>query len=61
MQIHHIRERLKLGFSMEFVNAFNYVIWANSDLQLQNPVQFGVLSRQYNAPGTLQAGTRFDW
>jgi hypothetical protein len=56
-----LRERLKLGFSMEFLNAFNHVIWQNPDLQLQNPAQFGVLSRQWNAPRTLQAGTRLEW
>ncbi|MGI8741651.1 MAG: hypothetical protein ACR2NN_03580 [Bryobacteraceae bacterium] len=57
-----ITERVRLQFSMDFINVFNHVVFNNpSSLSLQNPAAFGVLTTQNNNPRQLQAGLRLEF
>jgi len=56
-----IGDRMRAGFSMEFLNVLNRVIFFNPTLDLSLPGQFGVLSTQWNSPRVIQAGLRLEW
>ena len=60
-----LRERLKLGFSMEAFNVLNHPIFNDPSLSLQTTSSFGVITSQNTGngygPRRLQAGIRLDW
>jgi hypothetical protein len=65
-----ITERISTRFDVQFVNAFNHVMFGlGSDsffsfqpgADIGNPQPFGVPSNQFNAPRYIQMGLRFDF
>jgi hypothetical protein len=56
-----ITERVKLGFTVDFLNAFNHPIFGDPDTDVTNPASFGVLSGQNNRPRFIQLGFRIEF
>jgi hypothetical protein len=56
-----VGNRMKAGFSFEFFNLFNHVIFANPSLNLFARPNFGVITGQANSPRRIQAGLRVEW
>jgi hypothetical protein len=56
-----ITERARIGFSLDFLNAFNHVIYQYNTLNLNHPQDFGVITWQANSPRVIQPGLRIEW
>lgn len=56
-----LTEKVKFTFSVDFINAFNHVIFNDPALSLLNPDRFGVLDSQFNTPRRIQFGARIDF
>jgi hypothetical protein len=56
-----ITERVSMGFSADFTNAFNRVEHGEPNLNFLNPRAFGVLTNQINLPRYIQLGLRFEF
>jgi len=56
-----VTEKVKFTLSFDFANLLNHVIFANPNLNLQNPAGFGVINGQFNGPRRIQVGGRIDF
>ncbi len=65
-----ITERVSTRFDVQFVNAFNHVMFGSGGdsyfsnqpgMDLSGPGSFGVPSNQFNSPRYIQMGLRFDF
>ncbi len=65
-----ITERVSTRFDVQFVNAFNHVMFGSGGdsyfsnqpgMDISGPGAFGVPSNQYNSPRYIQMGLRFDF
>jgi hypothetical protein len=65
-----ITERVSTRFDVQFVNAFNHVMFGSGGdsffsnqpgMDLSGPGAFGVPSNQFNSPRYIQMGLRFDF
>src|SRR6266699_2294555 len=65
-----ITERVSTRFDVQFVNAFNHVMFGSGPdsyfsnqpgMDLSTPGGFGVPSNQFNSPRYIQMGLRFDF
>jgi hypothetical protein len=65
-----ITERLSTRFDVQFVNAFNHVMFGGGTatyytnqpgMDVSSPQSFGVPSRQFNSPRYIQVGLRVDF
>src|SRR5947209_17963608 len=65
-----ITERFSTRFDVQFVNAFNHVMFGSGGdsyfsnqpgMDISGPGAFGVPSNQYNSPRYIQMGLRFDF
>ncbi|MFN0112013.1 MAG: carboxypeptidase regulatory-like domain-containing protein [Blastocatellia bacterium] len=56
-----LTEKVIMGFSADFTNAFNRVEFGDPTLNFTNPRAFGVLNSQINLPRYIQLGLRFEW
>ncbi len=65
-----ITERVSTRFDVQFVNAFNHVMFGSGPdsffsfqpgADLSTPGGFGVPSNQFNSPRYIQFGLRFDF
>jgi hypothetical protein len=66
----HITERISTRFDVQFVNAFNHVMFGGGTssyfsqqpgMDISNPPTFGVPTKQFNDPRYIQIGLRFDF
>ncbi|RMG55478.1 MAG: hypothetical protein D6723_02695 [Acidobacteria bacterium] len=57
----NITEDVRFGFSFEFFNMFNHVVFADPSLDLQNLSTFGVITSQRNDPRRIQFGARVEF
>jgi hypothetical protein len=55
-----VRDRVRVQFRAEALNAFNRVQFDEPDRTVNSP-SFGVISRQANAPRQLQFGLKVLW
>lgn len=56
-----ITERVKLGFTVDLLNAFNHPIFNDPNIDVTDPSSFGVLSSQNNRPRFIQFGFRVEF
>jgi hypothetical protein len=56
-----LTEKVSMGFSADFTNAFNRVEFGDPTLNFTNPRAFGVLTGQVNLPRYIQLGLRFEF
>ena len=66
-----ITERVSTRFDVQFVNAFNHMMFGSGGdtygfsnqpgMDISGPGAFGVPSNQYNSPRYIQMGLRFDF
>ena len=65
-----ITERVSTRFDVQFVNAFNHMMFGSGGdsffsfepgADLSSPESFGVMSSQFNSPRFIQIGLRFDF
>jgi hypothetical protein len=56
-----ITERVRTRFTVQAVNVFNHMQFADPGTDISNPSQFGVVSTQYGSPRFLSIGLKFDF
>jgi len=56
-----VTENVSVLFSLDFLNVFNRVEFADPTLSLLDPSSFGVLSTQFNTPRSIQFGLRVEF
>ena len=56
-----ITERVSFGLTLQAVNVFNHMEFADPTPDLSNTTTFGQTSTQYNTPRFLSIGARIDF
>lgn len=56
-----VSERLGATLNLEMTNAFNHVNWADPNLYLNDPADFGTITGVKNGPRQMELGLRLHW